>query len=349
MENEHDGQQNRPPLDERWETVRTHASELATELEKLAKDLPGEGRRQLQSLSQWFRGPVNLEEALKRPDVLAISLPLLNEAGKPPGHQPDIELAARTGYCSLGHNVSLSRRLMRIMLYPILVLIACFVLSVFFSFFVALQFEDMFAEFGIEVPKLTLAVFGFAQFLRRWWWAILLLLVVAILALWFATRTGTNDRPANLSWLDQQLMSTRNALASWAWHISLLLQAGVSPREALEAAGSATGNQRLRRTSLARASLSDTEFTNCDEPYFESANYRLLEYAMRTHTAPGKIALLQQVADYYWDRNRNIGDWWIQWLVSAMLCIVGLMILVGVLALFMPLLSIVSGLTGVIA
>ena len=66
-------------------------------------------------------------------------------------------------------------------------------------------------------------------------------------------------------------------------------------------------------------------------------------------SSPGKIALLQQVADYYWDRNRSIGDWWIQWLVSAMLCMVGLLILMGVLSLFMPLLAIVSGLTGGVA
>ena len=346
MNNGHPEIHNSSSLTERWETVRAHASQLATELERLARDLPGEGRRQMQSLSQWFRGPVNLDEALKRPDVLAISLPLLKAAEAPSDDFPDIEHAVRTGYCSLGNDVSFSRRLIRIMLYPILVLIACFVLAVFFSFFVAIQFEEMFAEFGIQLPKLTLAVFGFAQFLRRWWWAILLLLVVGTMAFLFATRTGTNNRPANLSWLDQRLMSTRNALASWAWHISLLLQAGLSTREALDAAGAATGNQRLQATSLARAALSDTEFADCDEPYFDSPKYRLLDDALRVKSTLGKATLLQQVANYYWDRNRNIGDWWIQWLVSAMLCVVGLMILLGVLALFMPLLAIVSGLTG---
>ena len=293
-------------------------------------------------------GPANLEDALQRPDVLAVSMPLLNSKSLPVGERPTVDHAARMGFCSLGQNVSVSRRLIRILLYPVLVLAACFAVGLFFSFYVAPQFEQMLAEFGIELPKLTLAVLGFAHFLRRWWWAILLLLLGAGVAIWIANRSGRDKIPANSSWIDQRLMSTRNALAAWAWHISLLLELGVSQRQALKEAGKATGNHRLQRVCFARAALSDDEFAECGQPYFDSPKYRLLDRVMQVEPSPGKILLLREVADYYWDRNRNTGDWWIQWLVSAMLCTIGVLILLGVLALFLPLISVVSGLTGVL-
>ena len=95
-----------------------------------------------------------------------------------------------------------------------------------------------------------------------------------------------------------------------------------------------------------RAALSDAENANSDQAYFDSPKYRLLDHAMQAAPSAGKIALLREVAVYYWDRNRNIGDWWIQWVVSAILCLAGVLIFFGVLALFMPLLAIISGLTG---
>lgn len=346
MEDQTPNQSNSTPLQERWQYVWNARLDLATELEQMACELPRQGRKQLQSISNWFRGSAKLEDALQRPDLLAISMPLLKTKPSSTSEQPNIDHAARMGVCSLGRNVSISRRLIRIMLYPILVLLGCFVVGVFFSFFVAPQFEEMFAEFGIELPKITLAVFGLAQFIRRWWWGILVMLVGAVTVFWILSRTGTGNRPANLSWLDQRLMSTRNALASWAWHISLLLEAGVPQREALDAAGRATGNSHLRQVSLARAALSDAEESVIDQPYFDSPKYRLLDTTMQVPPSVEKIALLREVAAYYWDRNRSIGDWWIQWLVSAILFVAGALILLGVLGLFMPLLAIVSGLTG---
>ena len=237
-------------LQDRWQSVWHSRLELASELEHMADDLPGEGRKHLRSLSQWFRGPARLEDALQRPDVSAISLPLLNATTASAADRLSIDQAARMGFCSLGRNVSISRRLIQNMFYPVLVLLACLLVAILFSFFLVPQFEDMFAEFGIELPTATLAVFAFAQFVRDLWWAVFLVILAAVMVMWFLSRTGVGDRPANLSWLDLQLMSTRNALASWAWHISLLLESGVPQREALKAAGTATGNQRLRQVSL---------------------------------------------------------------------------------------------------
>lgn len=93
------------------------------------------------------------------------------------------------------------------------------------------MFEEMFVEFGIELPRSTKAVLELTQWVRQWgaWmlaWQVGLSTAMA-LAYWIINRSGRNRRPGNLNWIDQQWMSTRNAMACWAWHLSLLLEAGI--------------------------------------------------------------------------------------------------------------------------
>ncbi len=60
---------------------------------------------------------------------------MLKAESTPVGDRLNIDHAMRMGFCSLGRNVSISRRLIRTMLYPILVLLACFAVGILFSFF----------------------------------------------------------------------------------------------------------------------------------------------------------------------------------------------------------------------
>lgn len=335
-----------PPLKDRWDAILQIRHEIASELEQMARELPGDVRKQLRSLSRWFKGPCDYEEALERPDVLAICLPLINISTAKQISRFDIAQAAQRGFCSAGPNISPGRRLVRLLLYPFLVLLASGLLAVGYSFWIAPQFEEMFAEFGIELPAITLAVLWSSQMVRQWWWLVLSCAIVAAFLCWLMGRLGRDRRPANVSWLDQKLMSTRNALASWAWHISLLLEAGISERHAVKTAGSASANSWLRKTSIANAGNGQSEEQLSGESLFFSPKYQLLECTMRLPTSAGKIALLREVATYYLDRNNDFGDWWIHWIVALMFWFVGVAVLLAVLALFMPLIAIISGLTG---
>lgn len=74
--------------------------------------------------------------------------------------------------------------------------------------------------------------------------------------------------------------------------------------------------------------------------------YHLAGCTLGLPESQGKIALMREVAAYYWDRNRNVGDWWIYLLNAFILWCVGLSIVFAIVSLFMPLIAIISGLTG---
>ncbi len=139
-------------------------------------------------------------------------------------------------------------------------------------------------------------------------------------------------------------MSTRNTVASWVWHLSLLLDAGLSSGEAIRTAGEASGELWLRRKS--RDWSESQAMGTTRRPFFVSRKLQLANYAVQLPRSDGQIALLQETATYYWDRNRSVGDWWINWLVAFIVMVVGASVGLIVVALFSPLLAIVSGLTG---
>jgi type II secretory pathway component PulF len=331
-------------LENRWEDVRKVRQEFATELDRMASELPGEGRQQLRSLSRWFKGPAKFADATRRPDVLSLCLPLV-ESDQDLVSSTSLAQAARRGFCNVGHYKAVNRHLFQVLFYPIVVLFVAALLWIGFSFWIAPEFQKMFLEFGIELPAMTKLILGLAEWVRAGWW-LTGIIPIGIALFWILNRIGSDHRPGNLSWLDQRWMSTRNALASWAWHVSLLLQAGFSQKEAIETAGSATANARLRRISFEVTGSRQLDSLGQTESFLFDPKYDLLDCAMRMPMSAGKIALLQEVATYYWDRSRNIGDWWVRWLVAAMLWLILGAIVITVLSLFAPMIAIFSGLSG---
>ena len=335
-----------PELKDRWETVRNVRHEFAAELDAMATDLPGKGRHQLRSLSRWFKGPAKFEDAIKRPDVLALCLPLCKSEVPSEPDSTELSGAARRGICAVGRYEAVGQHLFRLVLYPILILVAACLLWIGFSFWIAPQFREMFNEFGIELPRMTVLVLGVASLVQKWWF-LSLVFPIGAAWLWGLNLIGRERRPANQTWLDQRFMSTRNALASWAWHISLLLEAGFSQSEAIQTAGTASANTRVRQLSFEATGERQLESTGQEQQLQFEPKYQLLENTMRLPESPGKIEMLREVAMYYWDRNRNNGDWWVQWLVALLLWFVLAAIVVTVIALFLPMIAIVSGLTSV--
>jgi type II secretory pathway component PulF len=344
MEDKQPEQDHDPALKDRWENVLKVRQKFSAELDSMATDLPGVGRQQLRSLSRWFQGSAKFEDAILRPDVLAFCLPLVNSAEQGSITSSGMAQAARRGFCSVGRYQTVNRHLFRILLYPTLILFAACLLWIGFSFWIAPQFQEMFEEFGIELPRITRLVLWLAHAVRQWCWAILVF-PVGVCLCWILNRVGRDRRPANQTWLDQRWMSTRNAVASWAWHISLLLEAGLTQSAATRIAGTAAANSRLRRISFEVTGSRQLDALGQEQPFLFDPKFQLLDYAMRMPESPGKIALLREVATYYWDRNRNVGDWWVQWLVAVMLWCILAAIVITVLSLFFPLVAIVSGLT----
>lgn len=343
-----------PVLQTNWEAIQNKRQTLVDVLDRMAAGFPPEGAKRLRSLSQWFSQSRNFEDALIRADVLAVCLPLcktLELDGEI--SDSDIASAARVGFCSIGQNSSGSRLLLKALLYPVVVLFVAGVVTVGMSVFVMPEFEKMYDEFGIQLPAITEFFMGSSKWIRNWSVLLLVWPVLLLGIIWFLDGLTARRRPDGMGWLDLWTQSSRTALADWAWHISLLLEAGLNQATAMRQAGRFAGKSWLRESSNFWAKnekdrgASQVLFKpGLPARYLSSPKFQLLDLALTAPNSEGKIQLLREVASYYRDRNRNIGLWWIQWLVAILLWAIGAIVLAVVFSLFSPMISIVSGLTG---
>lgn len=335
-------------LQARWNWIESHRGEIANALQQLSKEMPRQDRILLTRLAGWFAGKAGFEAAIKRPDVLAICLPLIQGNFGDESSQADIERAVRIGFCSIGQTLSTRGRLWSLFLLPALVVAAMAVLAVFFSVAIIPQFQAVLEDFGIELPKLTNLLFKLAWVVRSSW-AFLFGCLVAFAGLaMFMNALTSGRRIAGESWLEQRFKTTRNAVAGWAWHLALLLDAGITTDDAIEIAGDSQSKSWLKRAcqNWIRQHSHTTSDENSISPSF-GRRYRLIQTTLGIDNQAAQVDLLKEVATYYWARNRTIGDWWIEWLIAILFWIFVGVIVLAVFALYSPMLSVISGLTGI--
>jgi len=70
----------------------------------------------------------------------------------------------------------------------------------------------------------------------------------------------------------------------------------------------------------------------------DPGRYPLIYNSFSLNDRPAKIAILEETARYY--------RWWLAWLSKAIIFLIGAVLLYVVASMFLPLLSIISGLTG---
>lgn len=316
-------------------------------LRQLGTEMPRQDRILLKRLARWFSGRPGLEAAIKRPDVLAICLALIQ--GNDGGHKPspaEIGSAVRVGFCSIGRTLSTRGRLLRLFFYPAMLLAAMALLTVVFSTTIIPSFEQTFDDFGIELSRLTTLLFKLAWVVRYCWVFVFSCLAGFAVLAFLMNALTSGRRVVGTSWLDQRCKTSRNAVAGWAWHLAMLLDAGFVSTRAVEIAGNSQHKYWLKRVcrkwvtnqSEAKVSVGIAPLSGFEH------RYPLIHTTLGVDNHDAQVDLLKEIAAYYWDRNRAIGDWWMQWAVSILIWVLVGAIVLAVFALYSPMLWIVTGL-----
>jgi len=199
---------------------------------------------------------------------------------------------------------------------------------------------------GRRLPWLTRLSFAVASFLRTLWIPIVVLGFATVVVIWWINKWGRRNNPSGLGWFDDQNISVRAALAIWSGHLAGLLEIGVSQTEAFEIASRDTPKRSLRNLSSALASRDRVTGANEQRPYLPLRKYAMLDYALKETTLPAKVVALEEVSRYYRDRDRYVSTWWMAWVSSAMLWMIGLSVFGVAIAFFSPLRDMITGLTG---
>lgn len=261
------------------------------------------------------------------------------------------------------------QRLLTMIAYPLLVLLICVVILVFTSVLPLQTFKMMFNEFGLHVPAITRLLFAVAGIVSSPWtyflFGLLLLCVVVLRGqqwrrFWpwskdsFANSTGVNLR-------GRELRSKRGVCGDWAWHISLLMRAGLGKADAIELAGDSSNRDWLRRDSKRWAQemrggknpfVSITQIHGLACPLL--TDILALDFSTDAQSAgrTGKVELpvdqagvLRDIAELYWDRTQPRS-------ISHLGCLsqlfyMGILFAIGftVMALFAPMVQLITGLS----
>ncbi len=341
-------------------------------LTQAADSMVGLRRRELIQLSDRVAFVDDAEVVVRDARLLELFLPLAMA-------QPELSQSEeRTRQCEVERRVFqvLQRQATQsrakterwgVLVYPLLVLVLSTLVLAFISIAITPVFEQMFLEFGLVIPAPTRLVISISHIMQSvWFWllfAVLLLLLVVMLGMRAANSlrwliTGGVD-----SWFSAGY-STRHSLGDLAWHTALLIELGQGVETSMEIAGAASRKAALRRESpnLARRLGLANPAPNPPHspphsplatPQEQSATSwclgvpcHLLTHALNIRQDDIlQSAMLREIASLYWDREQTKAVWILSWLQPVGTLMVSMVVGFIVLALFMPLVELISGLT----
>lgn len=319
-----------------WSRVSGNEVAIANHLRSLSGVLPrGTAQRVIAVARQMeridkrggMRDSMAQEKALANHDLLAIVSPLLERAHEHHRNDPGELLAdLQVGVCRLVRNSSIQTSIVGIFAYPGLLLVGLIGVMLLFSRSILPEFRKILIEFGIELPAPTKIIFSFGSFLEAAWPLAVFVAVLAALPMVVELCRSTGVASSVFRWVEGKLASKRSAVAAWARHAALLLQAGVDQDAAI-------------KTSMLAS-----------KGWVRSGNwpwkFGLIEEALKLEDRAAKIAVLNHTADYHDARHRNVVQWWASFLPPILLFLLAALVVFVMLSIFMPLISIISGLSG---
>lgn len=236
---------------------------------------------------------------------------------------------------------ALKAKIKKAMNYPIAVVLVAIIVSAILLIKVVPQFQDVFANFGAELPAFTLMVIGISEALQAWWHLVLLALFGAAYA--FKTAHGKSERFRN--WFDRVLLKVpvvgdilyKSAVARFARTLSTTFAAGVPLVDALDSVAGATGNVVFRNATMKVKS--------------DVSSGMQLNFSMRTTgtfpsmaiqmTAIGEESgsldeMLAKVATFYEDEVDNMVDGLTALMEPMIMAVLGVLVGGLIIAMYLP-------------
>jgi len=250
-------------------------------------------------------------------------------------------------------DMELRRKVKAAMTYPVIVVIMATGIVVFLSTFILPKFIKLFEELGMEedqFPVLTRMLMGFSNFTLKYWWACIIIVVLVWVGFNRIRATKTGRRYLDLIKLKMPVLgslSHKISMARFARTLATLLGSGVPILQAMETTAGTVDNVLIQDAILAaRASIREGD--TIADPLAASRQFPPMVVQMITiGEETGQLeSMLEKVAIFY----ESEVDAALEGLTSAIepIMIVGLggVVLFILIALWMPLIAIIGGLTG---
>ena len=141
---------------------------------------------------------------------------------------------------------ALKGKVKKALFYPAMTIAVAIIVSAILLVYVVPQFENVFRDFGADLPAFTKIIIAASDFAVSYWWVILSITVASLFAFVFFYKRS----PAFVHFLDRVILKIpvlgeimhNSAIARFARTTAVTFKAGVPLVEALESVAGATGN-----------------------------------------------------------------------------------------------------------
>lgn len=235
----------------------------------------------------------------------------------------------------------LKAKIKKAMNYPIAVVLVALIVSAILLIKVVPQFQEVFANFGAELPAFTQMVIGLSEALQEWWYVVLVGLIGAA----YAFKQAHTRSQTFCNWFDRVLLKVpvvgdilyKSSVARFARTLSTTFAAGVPLVDALDSVAGATGNVVFRNATMKVKS--------------DVSSGMQLNFSMRTTgtfpsmavqmTAIGEESgsldeMLAKVATFYEDEVDNMVDGLTALMEPMIMAVLGVLVGGLIIAMYLP-------------
>ncbi|MFA5983076.1 MAG: type II secretion system F family protein [Methylococcaceae bacterium] len=236
---------------------------------------------------------------------------------------------------------SLKKKIKKALTYPVAVLVVAFIVTAVLLLFVVPVFEDLFKDFGADLPSFTKFVIGISAWMQKWWWV----LVICIGGTGYTFSYFKKRSRKFNHFLDKTLLRIpvvgmilhKSAIARFCRTLSTMSAAGVPLVEALASVSGACGN-----IIYAEAVLKMREDVATGQRLqFAMQQVKLFPHMVMQMVAIGEEsgsmdAMLSKVADFFEEEVDNLVDNLSSLMEPIIMVILGILVGGLIVAMYLP-------------
>lgn len=242
---------------------------------------------------------------------------------------------------------ALKRKVVGAMIYPIAVLGFAFAIVMGIMIFVVPKFEEIFAGMGAQLPGLTLALLNFSRWLTSIGWLVIPGVVIGIYLLLQLLKMSLTGRLLidrfKVSFPIFGMIVSKTTVARFSRTLGTLLAAGVPILEAIQITRDTSGNELYAR-ALGRVHDGIREGESFADPLRQAKIVDPMVVNMiDVGEETGELdKMLNKVADTYDDEVETLVASMVSLMEPVMVISLGLIVGFIVIALFMPMVSMLN-------
>ncbi|MGK9067490.1 type II secretion system F family protein [Stutzerimonas chloritidismutans] len=236
---------------------------------------------------------------------------------------------------------ALKAKIKKAMNYPIAVVLVAIIVSAILLIKVVPQFQEVFANFGAELPAFTVMVINLSELLQEWWYVVLFAMIAAGVAFKQAHTRSEKFR----NWFDRLVLKIpvvgdilyKSAVARFARTLSTTFAAGVPLVDALDSVAGATGNVVFRNaTAKVKSDVSSGMQLNFSMRTTNTFPSMAIQMTAIGEESGSLDEMLAKVATFYEDEVDNMVDGLTALMEPMIMAVLGVLVGGLIIAMYLP-------------